>query len=472
MTTALKTSDGPAGASSVRYKVMTFLCVLSFLTYFDRICIQRVQGEVQGEVLTSNVRFLFWDLGPDQQMGLIFGTFWFAYGVFEIPAGWLGDRYGARVTLTRIVLAWSVLTALTGMATGFWSLLLIRFLFGAGEAGAYPNMARVQAAWLPPQTRAKFGGLLWLVARWGGAFSPLLFGTMVRWADADGFRNAVAGIPVLSAFADISAWRTAFVLAGLLGVVWCVFFYPWFRDDPADRPEVNAAELAVIRAGRTEPGAGDAHRTPPGMWKGLFTCPSLWAMGCLYIFGSFGWSFFITWMPRYLQEVHHLPYEKSESPLEHPLFWGGVSCLVGGWTCDWLVRRTGRKRLCRMLFPISGYLIGAAALFAIPYVQTPGQAIALACLASAGHDFGQGANWATIVDIGGRYAGTAAGFNNMIGNLGNFIGPQLGAFLFANVSWNAAIGVYAGAFFCAAAMWLFINPDKKFYREEGEKAEG
>lgn len=122
-----------------------------------------------------------------------------------------------------------------------------------------------------------------------------------------------------------------------------------------------------------------------------------------------------------------------------------------------------------MIFPISGYLIGATAMFCIQYVETADQAIFLACLASAGHDFGQGANWATIVDIGGRYAGTAAGFNNMIGNMGNFIGPQVGAFLFANVSWNAAIAVYAGAFFAAAAMWFFIDPTKKFYKEVDEE---
>lgn len=272
-------------ASTVRYRVMGFLCVLSFLTYFDRICIMRVQPEIQAELDIS-----------DQQMGLIFGMFWLAYGLFEIPTGWLGDRYGARVTLTRIVLAWSVLTALTGSAAGFWSLLTYRFLFGVGEAGAYPNMARVQAAWLPPETRARFGGLLWLVARWGGAFSPLLFGALVRWADSPEFRQTVAGIPVLSHFAQLSAWRTAFWLAGLLGVVWCLCFYPWFRDDPAEKSGVNAAELKIIRAGRTGPPEG--HAVPPGMWRSLFTCPSLWAMGCLYICGSFGWSFFASWMPK------------------------------------------------------------------------------------------------------------------------------------------------------------------------------
>ncbi len=116
----------------------------------------------------------------DEQMGLVFGAFWLAYAVFEIPGGWMGDRLGARFTITRIVLAWSLFTVLTGAATGFYSLLIYRFLFGAGEAGAYPNMARIQSRWLPVTERARAGGLLWLTARWGAAFAPLIFGMMTR----------------------------------------------------------------------------------------------------------------------------------------------------------------------------------------------------------------------------------------------------------------------------------------------------
>src|SRR5688572_23692628 len=121
-----------------RYWVMAFLGVLAFLTYFDRICITRAQADIKADLGIS-----------DAQMGLIMGAFWFAYAIFELPAGWMGDRYGARGTLTRIVLAWSLFTALSGSAWGFLSLLTMRFLFGVGEAGAFPNMARIQSRWLP-----------------------------------------------------------------------------------------------------------------------------------------------------------------------------------------------------------------------------------------------------------------------------------------------------------------------------------
>ncbi len=435
-----------------RYVVMTFLCVLSFLTYFDRICIMRAQADIQR------------DLGiGDEQMGLIFGAFWLAYALFEIPGGWMGDRYGARVTLTRIVLAWSLFTALSGSASGFVTLLTYRFLFGAGEAGAYPNMARVQAHWLPVRSRARAGGLLWLMARFGGAFSPLLFGAMLALFDAPGFRALLTsfGLP-----GDIPAWRPAFWAAGLLGVFWCLAFFPWFRDDPAAMRSVNAAELRLIREG--DGPAAESHTLPPGFWRALLTSRSLWAMGLLYVCGSFGWSFFVSWMPRFLKEVHHVEYARSELLTGLPLFFGGISCLVGGVLSDALVQRTGRRWLGRAVFPLCGYTMAAAAMLGLRFAETPGQATVLMCLASAAFDLGQGANWATIVDVGGRFAGTAAGFVNMVGGAGNYLQPYLGAVVFRTWGWDTLFVVYATGFLAAASLWFFIDPNRTFHDEHAD----
>src|SRR6476661_4512607 len=203
----------------VRVSVMAFLCVLSFLTYYDRQCIVRAQESIQASLTIS-----------DEQMGIVFGTFWLAYALFEIPGGWMGDRMGARFTITRIVLAWSLFTVLTGAATGLFSLLLFRFLFGAGEAGAYPNMARIQSRWLPIVERARAGGILWLMARWGAAFAPVIFGTMTRGIVS--LQSNISDSNSLGWLASAPAWRIAFFASGLLGVVWCLAFYPWFRDDP------------------------------------------------------------------------------------------------------------------------------------------------------------------------------------------------------------------------------------------------
>jgi len=224
--------------SRVRYGVMAFLCVLSFLTYYDRQCISSISGLIQKDLGLSPL-----------QMGAVFSAFWLAYALFEIPSGFLGDRYGARGTLTRIVLAWSMFTALTGSATGIYSLFACRFLFGVGEAGAYPNMARIQAAWLPTASRARAGGLLWLTARWGAAFAPFIIGWLM---------NAFSG----PAFHAIAPWRLAFFASGFFGVVWVLFFVSWFRDDPADNPSVNEVELQLIRDGATAPRIPPPHPRP------------------------------------------------------------------------------------------------------------------------------------------------------------------------------------------------------------------
>ena len=443
----------------VRYKVMAFLCVLSFLTYFDRVCIMRAQDDIRATLGITT-----------QQMGWIMGAFWLSYALFEIPAGWMGDRFGTRVTLTRIVLAWSLFTALSGSAMGFVSLLTYRFLFGVGEAGAYPNMARVQSQWLPVQTRARWGGLLWLVARWGGAFSPVIFGAMLTAFDSAGFRNVIASVPGLSAFSATPSWRFAFWAAGLLGVVWCAAFYPWFRDNPADKPGVNEAERRLIAAGRSA--SAGSHAMPRRAWAALFTSRSLLAMSVLYLLASFGWSFFVSWAPKYLKDVHGVSFAKSELMTGLPLFIGGISCLVGGYLSDVALRLTGRKWICRAAFPITGYLVAAVAMLFVPYAKTPEQATWLLCIAAGAHDFGQGANWATIVDVGGTFAGVAAGLINLIGNQANFLQPVVGGYISEVFGWRPLFAVYCCTYLAAAAMWLLIDPSRKFYEDEQETPQG
>ncbi len=434
--------------TQVRFTVIAFLCVLSFLTYYDRQCIVRAQESIQQSLVIT-----------DEQMGLVFGAFWLAYALFEIPSGWMGDRIGARFTLTRIVLAWSLFTALTGVATGLYSLLLYRFLFGVGEAGAFPNMARIQSRWLPKAERARAGGVLWLTARWGAAFAPLLFGTLTRGIHT--LQTSLGDLPLSEWFTAVSAWRISFFISGALGVVWCLTFYPWFRDDPAQKESVSEVELRMIEAGRDKVQVEDLKEAQ--IWTRLFSSPSLWAMAMYYICGSFGWSFYVSWMPRYMKEVQGVTFEKSEWSSALPLFFGGIACLAGGILSDALVKRTGWRRLGRAIFPVSGCLIAAMAMLAIPHATTPRDATLLMCLASAAFDMGQAANWSSIVDLGGRNAGIAMGFINMVGCLGNAAQPYVGARVFNTFGWNTLFGVYAVAFLLAMTTWAIIDPTRTFY---------
>jgi MFS family permease len=443
-----------ARPTRVRYAVMAFLCTLAFLSYLDRVCIARAQADIRHDLSLT--------VG---QMGLVMGIFWLGYALFEIPGGWLGDRFGSRATLARIVLAWSVFTALSGAAAGFTSLLVYRLLFGLGEAGAFPNMARVQSRWWPAKSRARAGGVLWLCARWGGAFSFLIFGYLLGGFNSSGFRQAVARMPVLHVLASVPAWRLGFWAMGLVGLVWVILFYPWFRDDPSQKRSVNEAELKLIRSG--EPPGEQSHESHGGwrVWAALFSSGSLWALALAYLCISFGWSFFVSWMPQYLEDVHHVSFKGSQAMDVLPLFFGGIACLVGGICSDALVRVTGWTRAGRAIFPICGYVTAAVAMFAIRLTHTPSQAITLMCVASAANDFGQGACWATIISVGGLYAGTAFGFMNMVGNIGNFLQPVIGAVVFKHAGWNALLALYAGVYFIAACLWLFVDPRKTFYRD-------
>jgi MFS family permease len=440
--------------SWVRGRVVALLCVLSFLTYYDRQCIVRAQESIQSALAIS-----------DGQMGLVLGAFWLAYSLFEIPSGWLGERMGARITLTRIVLAWSLFTALTGAATGFVTLLAYRFLFGVGEAGAYPNMARIQSRWLPLAERARAGGVLWLSARWGAAFAPLIFGAITR--QIESLQAAAVSAGALEGLAAIPSWRLGFVVSGLLGVLWCLAFYPWFREDPTAKSSVTPAELRHILDGRGEVAS---HSHIPGVWRRLFASPSLCAMAAYYVFGSFGWSFYVSWMPRYMKEVHGVAFEKSEASSAWPLVCGGIACLLGGVFSDAVVRRTGWRRLGRAMFPVCGCLVAAGAMLAIPHVTTQREATILMCIAAAAFDLGQAANWASIVDIGGRHAALAMGLINMIGNLGAAAQPYVGARIFNTFGWNALFCVYAASFLLAMTTWVIINPTRAFYDRRREAA--
>jgi MFS family permease len=193
--------------------VVVFAIALSVITYIDRVCISQAAPAMQE------------DLGLTvEQMGWAFSAFFWAYALFEIPSGWLGDRIGVRKVLMRIVVWWSFFTAATGWVFNLPSLLITRAMFGAGEAGCYPNLTKAFTTWLPQAECVRAQGLMWLSSRWGGAFTPLLVAMILQHV----------------------SWRHTFGLFGLLGVIWAIFFYIWYRDNPRDRKEINEAELAIL----------------------------------------------------------------------------------------------------------------------------------------------------------------------------------------------------------------------------------
>src|SRR3977135_3963221 len=200
--------------TAVRHLVIVFAVALAVVTYIDRVCISQA-----APLITRDLGF------SKDQMGYVFSAFTLAYSLFEIPGGYLGDRMGPRSVLMRIVLWWSFFTAATGWVWNIVTLVVTRFMFGMGEAGCFPNLTKAFTTWLPENERVRAQGIMWLSARWGGAFTP----------------------PLVVFVFQFMGWRSAFCCFGALGVVWAIFFYVWFRDNPRDHKDVNAAELEILK---------------------------------------------------------------------------------------------------------------------------------------------------------------------------------------------------------------------------------
>src|SRR5262245_48011175 len=227
------------GGSRVRHHVLALAVLLAAITYLDRVCIS----------LTAPA--MMRDLGMNKvEMSFVFSAFTLAYAIFEIPTGWWGDRIGTRKVLTRIVIWWSSFTIATAAAFNYGSLLFIRFLFGAGEAGAWPNAARTFSRWFPTTERGTAQGIFFMGAHLGGAVTPIL----------------------VTAMLGVMSWRAVFVIFGAIGFVWAAAWRWWFRDDPELHSKVSQRELEHIQRGR---GAADSHHLDAAGWRRILTNRSL-----------------------------------------------------------------------------------------------------------------------------------------------------------------------------------------------------
>lgn len=450
--------------SRVRFAVLGFICSLSLLTYLDRVCIMRAQEDIQN------------DLGfTKADMGLVFSAFILGYALFEVPGGWMGDVWGSRRVLGRIVLCWSLFTALTGcvwgfslesgyhLPLGFWQfslvfnslglMLLIRFLFGVGEAGAYPNLARVVGTWFPFSERARAQGMIWFSARVGGALAPAALGWLTL----------------------MLGWRRAFWVLGALGAVWCSAFVLWFRDSPEEVPACNEAERDLIRADQP-PGspAGHGHSWPP--LRALVGSLTLWSLCAASCFVCFGWYFYPTWQPQYLKDVFGIQFQNSEILTGLPFLCGAIGSLAGGGLSDYLVRRTGNRRWGRSLIGVIGFTLAGLCVLGTGFVTQWWQAVVLLCLAFLVNDLAIPVIWAASADVGGRFAGTVAGIMNMAGGVGAILSPALIPRVLAWLPdgystpqrWRIIFSGLAVSWFLGAAAWLFIDASKPLFPEKDE----
>jgi MFS family permease len=483
--------------SPARFGVLGFVCVLSMITYLDRVCFGSVGPFIQSEFGLS-----------DGQLGLLFTAFALAYAVFEVPSGWLGDVYGPRRTLIRIVLWWSLFTALTGAIhpiaaapmLGFGLLLTVRFLFGVGEAGAYPNITRALHNWFPFTERGIAQGAVWMAGRFGGGITPLVVLALLYHEKIPVWLTTN---PPRPASIEVVHWRHMFWIFGGIGIVWCVSFWAWFRDHPPSYYDDLRApgrwrgtsspsgSEAILSAEQHEGLAPEPQADPPGVgtdpnpvvpdiacqghrnvpWGRLLSSTNLWVLCLMYFCAAYGWYFNITWLPKYLRTEFNLSEQThgfwTMSLLSGmPLLFGALACLVGGMLTDRFIYRTGNRKWGRRLFGVIGHSTCALCYFLSLTASSPWLFVLAVAMASFCNDLTMGAAWASCQDIGREYTAIVSGCMNTVGNIGGAAAGYITG-LVLEVSrthrWNGwAINfvIFGSVYLLAVVFWMFFDATK------------
>ncbi len=406
-----------------RFVLVASTFLLAVLLYVDRVCISAAKGPVTKDLGLS-----------DQQFGWVLSAFALGYALLQTPTGALSDRLGPRWVLTAVVTLWSLFTGLTAAAWNFASMLVIRFLFGAGEAGAFPGMARAIFAWLPMKERGVATGVNFAGGRLGAAFA----------------------LPVVAAMIERLGWKQSFVILMLIGFGWAGAWCLWFRDDPATHPRISAAEREYILTLRQSDSSGVARLPFPVMLQS----GNMWLAMSQYFCSNFTFFFCLSWLFPYLKQKFNLGSVEAGWYSSAPFVAGALGNIAAGALVDWIYRR-GRWKLSRQAPALAGFALAAAGLVMSVRMDTAAQAVLWLSLAIFGADMTLAPSWAFCTDIGRKDAGAVSGTMNMAGNIGSFVTSLAFPYL---LRWTggASMFFYVAAILNILAMglWLFVHPEK------------
>jgi sugar phosphate permease len=295
----------------IRHIILWMTVAAYMITYMDRVVMSSAAPSITKEFGLSL-----------EQMGAILAAFRWGYTIFQIPGGWLGDLIGPRRALTIIVLLWSAFTSLTALSWSAMSMIVFRFLFGVGEAGAFPIATRSLSRWMLPTERVFAQGVTHAGSRLGAAFTPGIV------------------VALILAF----GWRAPFLAFGTLGVVWALAWYWYYRDTPDEHSSLNEGERALIRASVKTPSRKTQQNVP---WKAILSCPNVWTLFVMYLCYSYCLAMYLDWFPTYLNTHRGFNLKQMGFYASLPLLAGTLGDLLGGWISDWLGHRTGNLRLAR-----------------------------------------------------------------------------------------------------------------------------
>ncbi|CAM4089640.1 MFS transporter [Zobellia roscoffensis] len=407
----------------IRYRMVFGTFILSMIVLFDRILISVAKDPVANDLGLS-----------DKEMGWVLSIFALGYALFQTPSGYLADKYGARKILAGVVSLWSIFTALTGAVFNFSGLLVVRFLFGVGEAGAFPSMARAIFSWIPVKERGLVHGINFSGGRLGAAIA----------------------LPIVAWLIDLTSWRMSFVILGALGVLWAIVWYGWYRDRPRDHKSMSENELELIEA-NTEKVNSD--KLPLSFSK-MFGSKAMWLLMGQYFSSNFTFFFCLTWLFPHLKAKYNLDIIEAGFYSSAPFFFGALGNWVSGYMVDTIYKKK-KWSLSRKLPAIIGFSLAAIGLVGSVYMNDVLGAVIFISMAVFGADMTLSPSWSVCLDVGKEYSGSVSGTMNMAGNLGSFFTALAFPYLVAFTGSNTPFFFLAAALnVLAIPMWLAIKPER------------
>ena len=410
--------------SKVRWVVAGLMWSAIAINYIDRTVLSAAAPHLQSE----------FHLGA-MEMGIVMSAFFWSYALLQLPAGMLADRFGQKIVLGMAVFWWSLATAVTGLASGFKSLVALRVMLGVGEAGSYPSNAGIATRWFPRQERATVAGIFDSGSKLGGAIA----------------------LPLIAWLLAVFDWKVTFAITGALGLVWCVVWVVVFKNSPADHRRVSASELAYIRADEEAPRQNGAELADVP-WYRLFAHRNIWAMCIGFFMINYNSYFFITWLPTYLVKERGMSMMEMGFMASLPLILSMVVEIFAGWASD-RVYASGRLSLTatRKLFLIIGLLMASSIGFAA-FAASPLVAVALLCVAKSGTTVAASQVWALPGDVAPRnMVSRVAGIQNTVSNMGGVVGPVVtGAIVGSTGSFVAALLFSSALIVIAMLNYLFL----------------
>lgn len=409
--------------------ILVMLIFLGVVTFLDRINIT-----VAGSAIMKDL-----NLTPDQ-WGWILSAFILSYGLMQIPMGAMGDKRGHRSTLALIVLWWSAFTAFTGMAGGFVSLIMIRFMFGIGEAGSSPCSTGVISRWFPKKEVGKAQGYIWAASRMGGALTPFIV------------------LPVITYL----GWRAAFYILGAVGVIWSIVWYLFYRNQPKEMRGITQAEIDEAPVSQME--TSSAKVSIP--WKSLLSSKQFWLILSMYFFYAFGSWFFFSWFPTFMELGRGFEKDQLTYAIAVPFVMSMIGNISGGYLTDKLSAKYGLK-VGRKALGSSSLIISAIFMFLAAFIPGKMQVFIFLSLAFGIIDLMLPSAWALCIDLGKKYSGAVSGAMNTAGNLGGFVCSLIfGYVVSATGNYNLPLYIIAGMLVISAIIFMFIDPTKQIIKEE------